>query len=106
MMRIPKCCLLFALLFLAGCAASSTPQTNSVLASVFPSPIVTVQPKPPEPTPSITPTKIPDVVELDEIEPALIAKQAKLKVHFKTQFSKSCALQMKYPQISGLADSA
>lgn len=104
-MRVPKIPLLLAPLFLAACASSSTQQAVSVPASVLPSSVASVEAKSPEPTPSIIPTKIPDVAELDEIEPALIAKQAKLKVHFKTQFSQSCALEMKYPQISGLADS-
>lgn len=104
MMRIPKCCLLFAPLFLAGCAASSTPQTTSVQTSVSPSPIVSLEAKPPEPTPSIDPFELYGAVGLDNIEPKLIAKQSKLTIQFKTQSSRDCKLTMQYPYISGLAD--
>ncbi len=104
-MRVPKVSLLLAPLFLAACASSSTQQAVSVPASVSPSPVVSVEAKPPEPTPSIDPIRFGEV-GLDSIEPKLMAKQAKLNIQFKTQSSQDCRLTMRYPTISGLADTA
>ena len=103
-MRIPKIPLLLAPLFLAACASSSTQQAVSVPASVSPSPVVSVEAKPPEPTPLIDPIKVFGEVDLDGIEPKLIAKQAKLNIQLKTQSSQDCRLTMQYPTIFGLAD--
>jgi hypothetical protein len=105
-MRVPKIPLLLAPLFLAACASSSTQQAVSVPASVSPSPVVSVEAKPPEPTPSVDPFTLYGAVDLDGIDPKLIAKQGKLNIQFKTQSSQDCRLTMKYPTISGLADTA
>jgi hypothetical protein len=85
-MRLPKICLLLTNFLITSCTASSTPQNGFVPIPVSsPSPSIKVQS--PKPTPSMVSSEITDVFELDGIDPALIAKQAKLKVHFKTQSS-------------------
>lgn len=103
-MRYSKIFPLLTHLSLTACAAPSISPTGSI-PTPSPSPIV-VEAKSPEPTPSISPIKITGVVDIDGIEPALIAKKATLKIYDKTQSSQNCNLVMKYPQISGLADSA
>jgi hypothetical protein len=104
---LPPIWLLLGPWLLASCAAPSIPKPNAVPA---PSTIATAatepEVKPPKPVTWIDRIRLNGVVELDEIDPALLAKSAKFDVQFKTQASQDCQIELKYPQISGLADSA
>lgn len=104
-MRYSKVLPLLTHLFLAACTAPSIPP-NSSIPTPSPSPTVSVAAKSLEPTPSTPPIKLTGAVDIDGIEPALIAKKAMLKIYNKIQSSQNCNRVMKYPQISGLADSA
>jgi hypothetical protein len=91
---------------LASCAAPSIPKPDAVPA---PSTIATAaaepEVKPPKPVTWIDRVRLNGVVELDEIDPALLAKSAKLDIQSKAEYSQDCKFAVQYPQISGLAES-
>jgi len=114
-MRIPKIWILLIHLLLASCTPSQTSESSTqaldLQLEATPTPTFSVPSrftdpefKAPKPKPSIDPIKVSGAVDLDGIEPALIAKKTKLKIDFKTQSSRNCNLTMKYLEISGLTN--